>query len=297
MLLHTFNTPILLIVFNRPELTKIVFEQIKSICPGNLFVFADGPRENMPTDFKKIAKVRKIVSSIDWECNFRTNFQEDNLGCGLGPISAISWFFDYVGEGIILEDDCFPSYSFFKYCENLLEYYRDTPKIMHISGDNFQYGRKRGKSSYYFSRYTHNWGWATWKRAWKYYDYNLMPLEYRKHSWDKQWELSVEKNHGLAILPNNNLVKNIGFGPDATHTKTTGRYSYLIAEEIEFPLIHPKNISINKAADEFTEYTHFRNVRYKNLIFLYKFGDRVKFFRSKLKGKFYRLSRLLIKRK
>jgi hypothetical protein len=285
MVLPSFHTPILFIVFNRPEPTKIVFEKIRSIQPEKLFIFADGPRSNIPTDVKRCTEVREIVSQIDWKCNYQTQFQENNLGCGLGPISAISWFFEHVDEGIILEDDCLPSISFFKYCEILLEYYRNNSTVMHISGDNFQYGKKRGKSSYYFSRYTHSWGWATWKRAWNYYDYELLPFEYRIHSWDKQWELSVEKAQGLSILPNKNLVKNIGFGADATHTKNEGRYSFLNAEEIDFPLIHPANFSLDKKADEFTEFTHFRNVKHEKLIFIYKIRNNLNFLWEKIRNK------------
>lgn len=264
-----FSTPILLIVFNRPVPTQIVLEHIKTMRPTKLFIAADGPRNDMPTDSARCAKVREIVSIIDWECDVHTLFRDKNLGCGLGPSLAISWFFENVEEGIILEDDCLPSQSFFKFCETLLEYYRNVPQIMHISGDNFQYGRKRGKGSYYFSHYTHNWGWATWRRAWKYFDFNLIPEEIRSHVWDQQWELSVEKNNGVAILPNKNLVKNIGFGKDATHTTTMGKYSYLDAEDIKFPLSHPKRISVHKTADEYTMYTHFLNVNPK-MIWRYK---------------------------
>jgi hypothetical protein len=273
MSISLFETPILFIIFNRPGPTLEVFNSIRSIQPAKLFIAADGPRAHIKNDEKSCVQARKIATSIDWDCNVKTIFQDHNMGCGLGPSKAITWFFENVQEGIILEDDCVPGKSFYLFCQTLLEYYRDNPQVMHISGDNFQYGRRRGHASYYFSDYTHNWGWATWKRAWQNYDFTLMPKEYQAHIWDAQWELSVKKQHGFAILPNRNLVKNIGFGPDATHTKTLGRYSNLDAEEIEFPLIHPNKISIDKGADKFTYYVHFREVSHPNIIWAYEFID------------------------
>jgi len=268
-----FSTPILLIIFNRPDTTRQVLDAIGQVRPKKLFVAADGPRLGIEGEKELCEEARKIATSVDWECEVYTLFRNQNLGCGLGPSSAITWFFDNVEEGIILEDDCLPSKSFFKFCETLLEYYRDVSEIMHISGDNFQYGQKRGKNSYYFSHYTHNWGWATWRRAWKYYDFNLTPKEHRAHAWDLQWELSVKRQNGVAVLPNIPLINNIGFGPNATHTKGPAPISVLSAEEIAFPLRHPHKIRIDKAADVFTEYTYYRNISNANLIWLYQIFD------------------------
>lgn len=265
-----FNVPILLIIFNRPDAAQQVFNVIRSMQPRKLFVAADGPRPGMKGEVGLCEKSRRIATSVDWECEVYTLFRDQNLGCGLGPSSAITWFFENVEEGIILEDDCVPSYSFFQFCETLLDYYRDTHKVMHISGNNFQLGKKRGKGSYYFSRFTHSAGWATWRRAWKYYDFNLMPKEHRAHAWDIQWELSVKGQNGIAVLPNVPLINNIGFGPNATHTKGPPPISFLSAGEIVFPLIHPDVIRINKAADIFTEYTYYRNNSNTNLIWLYQ---------------------------
>jgi hypothetical protein len=268
---NSFTTPILLIIFNRPNMTRLVFENIRSIRPQKLFIAADGPREGFIGDRKKCDEARSITSNVDWDCEVQTSFREKNLGCGLGPSSAISWFFENVEEGIILEDDCIPSKSFYLFCQTLLEYYRKTPRVMHISGNNFQYGVKRGNASYYFSRFTHNQGWATWRRAWRYYDFELTPIEHRMHAWDAQWELSVKKQHGVSILPNINLVKNIGFGEDATHTKEKIRVFDLEANEIQFPLIHPKPILINYYADLYTEFNHIHNYSNPNLFWFYVF--------------------------
>jgi hypothetical protein len=253
--IQQIKTPVLLIAFTRHETTQLVFNEIRKAKPLQLFFAVDGPRENVPTDTHNISRTRDIIKQIDWPCEVKTLFQEVNLGCGEGPIAAIDWFFSHVERGIILEDDCIPHPSFFYFCQDLLKHYNDSEKIMHISGNNFQDGHERGSASYYFSEYTHNWGWATWKRAWKCNDPSVLPPEQRKHIWDKQWLLAVKKSDGLAILPNVNLVSNIGFGGEATHTQEPSEFANIAAHEMKFPLIHPKKIKRDKAADYYT-YTH-----------------------------------------
>jgi hypothetical protein len=267
------TTPILLVVFNRPETTKTVVESIRAVRPADLYVVADGPRPDVEGESLRCNAARQVATNIDWDCRVHKLFRDRNLGSGLGVASAIDWFFENVQDGIVLEDDCVPSRSFFRFCEELLGYYRDNPRVMHISGNNFQYGRRRGTASYYFSRYTHTWGWASWRRAWQHYDFDLIPESDRSHVWDAQWLLSVEKQRGMAVLPNVNLVTNIGFGPAATHTKTIERYALLPAEEMEFPLRHPKELSIDRAADTLTQYANFRNIRNLRLIWVYQVID------------------------
>jgi hypothetical protein len=259
-----FNTPILLIIFNRPDTTRIVFDVIRQRRPRQLFIAADAPREGRSEEKIKCDETRKIVSEVDWDCDVHTLFRDKNLGCGMGVSTAITWFFEHVEEGIILEDDCVPDPTFFQFCEELLAYYRDNPRIMHISGDNFLHGKKRGKSSYYFSQYTYMWGWATWKRAWHFFDFNILPFELRGNRWGLQWLLSVEKQDGLAVAPNVNLVTNIGSGRvDATHTiVANSKYDDLPAIPIPFPLTHPKKI-VNM--DHFNDVSPF--VQYPNLGF------------------------------
>lgn len=255
------KTPVLFIVFNRPDTTQQVFNAIRQAQPRQLFVAADGPRKDRAGEPEKCQQTRDIVKQVDWGCEVKKLFQEENLGCGPGPATAITWFFDNVEEGIILEDDCLPHPDFFPFCEQLLDYYRSNERIMCISGDNFQYGRRRGNASYYFSIYTGmplpNWGWATWRRAWKLYDYECIPIEDRKHIWGIQWMISIRNNNGLAILPDVNLVSNIGFGDDATHTTGVWRFANLPTGTLTFPLVHPKKISPNKAADRYSEYSQF----------------------------------------
>jgi hypothetical protein len=267
------TTPVLLVIFNRPETTRAVFESIRAVRPAVYFVVADGPRAQVDGEGARCEEARRIATAVDWDCSMHTLLRDRNLGAGAGVASAITWFFEHAPHGIILEDDCVASSSFYRFCQELLARYEDNPEVMHISGNNFQYGRKRGGASYYFSRYTHTWGWATWRRAWNCYDFEVVSKEDRSHTWDGQWWLSVERSHGVSVLPNANLVQNIGFGPDATHTRTPDRSAMLPAHEIAFPLVHPRKIAIDRAADTFTYYANFRNVPSLRLIGFYRALD------------------------
>ncbi len=276
------NTPVLFLVFRRPELTRRVFDAIKQARPAKLFVAADGPRSGTSGEYEQCQATRDaICGQIDWECQVQTLLRDKNLGCKLAVSSAIDWFFEHVEEGIILEDDCLPDLSFFGFCEALLDKYRDAPEVMHISGDNFQAGRSRGDGSYYGSSYAHIWGWATWRRAWKHYDvgmkcfpefkrsgglerifdteaeraYWLKNLErtYRGdvNTWDFQWTFSLWAHNGIAILPNANLVENIGFGAGGTHTVAANKWSPPLRASAG-PLIHPSLLVRDRQTDEFT---------------------------------------------
>jgi hypothetical protein len=269
---NPFRTPVLLVIFNRPKTTQLVFEAIRQAKPPRLYIAADGPRKHVASDIKNCAEARKIVEKIDWDCKVETFFRNENMNCGVGPSSAFTWFFEHEEEGIILEDDCLPSQSFFWFCQELLEYYRYDTRVMHIGGNNFLNGwRKDNDYSYYFSRSGHIWGWATWRRAWEKFDFNiknytkakqggffqyyfLNPTEkiYRLKKfnktiankntdwWDYQWDFARYSNSGLAIVPHVNLVKNIGFGNVATHTtNANSKNSLLEAHNIQFPLNHP----------------------------------------------------------
>ncbi|RSD35371.1 MAG: methyltransferase FkbM [Methanohalophilus sp.] len=264
------KTPVVFIIFNRPETTEKVFNEIARAQPPQLFVIADGPRKDNISDSIKCAAAREIINRVDWECEVFTNYSEVNMGCKLRISSGLDWVFENVNEAIILEDDCLPHPDFFKYCEELLDFYREDNRIMHIGGNNFLCARESLEYSYYFSAYSHVWGWATWKRAWKYYDVNMESWPYvRKHNylsvffpnkieyqnrikiwnsvyegeidtWDYQWMFAILSQGGFSILPKNNLISNIGFGNEATHTKIEDKFhSNLEVENIQFPLIHP----------------------------------------------------------
>ncbi|SFD02866.1 hypothetical protein SAMN05518672_101115 [Chitinophaga sp. CF118] len=274
------QTPILLLIFNRPEQTQKIFEQIRLQQPVQLFIAADGPRFNKPEDAELCEKTKQVVlQRIDWKCDVKTLFQITNQGCGKAVSNAISWFFEHVEEGIILEDDCLPDATFFSFCSNLLERYRKDEKIMHISGTNYQMGTTRGDGSYYFSYYTHIWGWASWRRAWKKYDYTLnrykdisreglntqlqddLQTIYSKKidTWDIQWFMTVWFNKGWTITPNTNLIRNIGCGKMATHTKHKPVWFKKLTYGSITEIKHPVTIEIDEKADQFSADTLFKS--------------------------------------
>jgi hypothetical protein len=289
-----FRTPVLLIIFNRVETTKLVFEAIRKARPPRLYVAADGPRPGIESDKIKCVEARKIVEAVDWPCEIKTLFHNQNLNCGKGPSTAISWFFEHEAEGIILEDDCLPSGSFFQFCENLLERYRGDNRVMHIGGNNFLGGWQNDPDySYYFSRSGHIWGWATWRRAWQTFDLDMMLYKtirkkgffdnfflnrlekfYRLRKfdktvekrgkvdwWDYQWDFARFINSGLSVVPRKNLVKNLGFGEDATHTlKGPSNLTSMEAMELDFPLTHPPFVVRDTESDRKYFYKFMRNI-------------------------------------
>lgn len=266
------KAPILFLVFNRPDVTKKVFMAIREVRPSRLYVAADGARDSKEGEKEKVEEVRKfIMNNVDWDCKIETLFRANNVGCGPGVKSAIDWFFENEESGIILEDDCLPKQSFFWYCEELLQRYKTDERIGMISGNNHA-GYQPGDCSYFFSKYKGCWGWATWKRAWKNMDMDMQWLKtsnrdcvianmsYSKVSekhwqnaiqmihdgvvsaWDWQWFFSLAAQNQLCIIPKHNLVANIGFGEDATHTLGKPRDIFVQTEDVYFPLSHPSLI-------------------------------------------------------
>jgi len=288
-----FNTPILFLVFNRPNTTKQVFEKIREARPPRLYIAADGPRESRKGEEKKCKQVREIVTNVDWDCEVNTLFREVNLGCKSAVSSGIDWFFKHEEMGIILEDDCLPDATFFRFCEELLLQYIDDERVMTISGNNFQ-PKRRTENSYYFSKYMHCWGWASWRRAWNHFDLKmkdwpklkrkkflnkLFNTEIAKNYWEQIldkvysgkidswayiWTYSIWKEHGFNIIPEENLVCNIGFGEEGTHTKSiNSKSANMETKPIIFPLKHPEEINTLKKADKFTQKHHFQTPFYK----------------------------------
>lgn len=273
------QTPVLFLIFNRPAVTEETFAKIRKQQPRYLYIASDGPRENKPSDIDLNNECKQIVSNIDWDCEVKTLFQTKNLGCGLAPATAITWFFNQVDEGIILEDDCLPNDSFFKFCENLLSCYRGNLDIMMICGTSYQ-PKPLNTSTYYFSKYPHAWGWATWKRAWADYNFkldgesdhtrtavinktfssrnertlwknNLKMILDGLDAWDYQLMYWMWKNNRVCIVPWRNMIANIGFGPDATHTyDASSIQSEMTQYEIE-TIKHPQSIVIHKKADNY----------------------------------------------
>lgn len=279
------RSPILFLVFNRPDTTQRVFDAIRRARPPRLYVAADGPRAERIGEAEKCAQVRQIATAVDWPCELITRFQAKNLGCKHAVSSAATWFFEHEAEGIVLEDDCLPDPSFFPYCDELLDRHRDDPRVMCISGNNFISARWHPEHSYYFSRYAHIWGWASWARAWAHYRVDPLepedePLEKvlsrtfpesvrsRRHwallleratkghidSWDYQWNYALWKIQGLSCMPRLNLISNIGFGAGATNTTNAeSKFSGLPVGQLEFPLRHPAQVDRAASADAWTE--------------------------------------------
>ncbi len=284
-----FNTPILFLVFNRPGPTQRVFQCVRKIRPSRLYIAADGPRRNCPKEKEKCKEVRAIATDVDWDCEVKTLFREENLGCRIAVSTAIDWFFENEPEGIILEDDCLPDQSFFIFCEELLQRYRKNERVMVISGNYFHGDYLLPSCSYFFSRYNHCWGWASWRRAWQHYEPKMsswprlrgtdwlinlgdghrdfqrcwsrifdIAKEGKVDSWAYRWTFSCWVQDGLSVLPYKNLVKNIGFGEDSTHTKGDGKWIGKIPlETMPLPLVHPREIEPNKIADRWTDLNVF----------------------------------------
>jgi hypothetical protein len=292
------HTPVVFLIFKRPDTTAKVFAEIARARPTRLLVVADGPRPGRPDEAEQCAAARAIIEQVDWPCEVQTNYAETNMGLRRRVSSGITWAFEQVDEAIILEDDCVPHPTFFRFCEELLERYRDDERVMHIGGDNFQYGRKRTSYSYYFSLFTHCWGWATWKRAWQHYDGNMQQwpeirdggwlndvvhdraaVAYWTHifqstyeeninSWAYRWNFSCWMQNGLCVLPQVNLVTNIGFGEAATHTVSSDNpWNQMSSEDINFPLVHPPFLIRDARSDAFTHSNHFK------ISSTYQYGD------------------------
>jgi len=280
------TTPVAFLIFNRPDTTARVFEVIRQAKPPKLLVVADGARVDQLGESEKCAATRAIINQIDWKCEVLTNYSDVNLGCRKRVSSGLDWVFEQVEEAIILEDDCLPHPTFFRYCQELLEKYRDDEHMMMISGDNFQFGRNSTEYSYYFSRYGHVWGWASWRRAWTNYDDSMQIWPELKNNgwlskvlgndqvvsywsrifqgvydgfdtWDYIWLFTLWANNGLTILPHDNLVSNIGFGSGTHTTMSNSPFANMSVRSMNFPLKHPLGINRNSQADNFTEQTQF----------------------------------------
>jgi len=278
------STPVALLLFNRPDTTARVFEAIRAARPPHLLVVADGPRPDRPGEEELCRRARAILDGVDWPCRVDTCFSEANLGCRTRISSGLNWVFSKVETAIVLEDDCLPHPSFFRYCEELLARYRDDERVMAISGTSFHFGRRFGPSSYCASRYPHVWGWASWRRAWKRYDVAMsrwpelrdqedwLPRVHQRRwvrqywremfeetwsgrmdTWDYQLSFACQAHQGLSLTPSVNLIQNIGFGPAGTRTHRRNRFAEMPVEAMAFPLVHPPELRRQADADEATE--------------------------------------------
>lgn len=279
-MVNSFHTPILLNVFNRPEETERVLSILRDLKPGVLYVHCDGPRQGNLNDRESVKAVHRIIKDgIDWPCDLHLLLEDVNLGCGKGPATAINWFFSDVEAGIILEDDCCPHPDFFLYCQQLLNYYSDDDRIGIISGSYFEKPLV-SDASYHFSSYAGIWGWATWRRVWTLFDFDfycsdkdfiahVFPFVRSRGAtdywlkilhtcikdgpgrtyWDYQLHLSLLYANKIHIIPNHNLVMNIGFNERATHTfNRNSRFANKSVYGI-LPLVHPKRVHVNHRRD------------------------------------------------
>ena len=277
------RTPVAFLIFNRPDTTAAVFTTIAKARPATLLVVADGPRASRPGEEAACAAARAVIDRVDWPCRVLTNFSEHNLGCRRRVSSGIDWVFSLVEEAIFLEDDCLPDPTFFSFCEQMLGHYRSDARVMHIGGANFQGEARVSDESYYFSRHVHVWGWASWRRAWRHYDVDMQawtwaratgriadilstPRERRAFTplfdrvargeidtWDTQWTVACRAQNALSVVPSRNLVSNVGFRGDATHTSDPGHpVAAMRTFPLSLPLRHPAYVVADSVADERT---------------------------------------------
>ncbi len=275
-------SPILIIAFNRPDRVAELIDILRKVKPEQIFFAVDGPRDGHPTDTERCMQVQEMVRLLDWNCRVQTRFMSQNQGCQDGPAGAISWFFEHVEQGIILEDDCHPVASFFPFADELLRRYATHTQVGMISGNNYYRGQSNKTHSYYFSRLPLIYGWATWRRAWAYYDVSLKSYSdrlndirealghsegFRKYwwkyvemldqglnTWDVQWAIALFAHELLCIKPAVNLVCNKGFNEASTHTSfeyDSPRFEAV--EELPLPLHHPVDEGALCFADELAD--------------------------------------------
>ncbi len=277
------KTPVLILIFNRPEHTSRMMEAIRSAKPKRIFIAADGPRADRPKEKDLCEQTRNLVlNAIDWDCKIQTLFRDENLGCGLAVSQGIDWFFEEVEEGIILEDDIVPDPSFFPFCEELLEKYRDNDQVALIGGNNnitLNEEESLDGASYFFSAYNAIWGWASWRRVWKNYTYDIDPIQELKISqnlrdfygfsapeinywkyifkqslsgafdtWDYQFTFSIWGAKQYGIVPTKNMILNIGFDQNSTHTGDDERFNSMKVSSIG-ELSHPPKIDVQRGLD------------------------------------------------
>jgi hypothetical protein len=278
----SLKTPVAMFIFNRRDVTARVFAEVRRAQPKQLFLISDGARSDRPGEERQVSLTREIVTGIDWECDVKTLFADQNMGCKKRVSSGLAWVFEQVEDAIILEDDCLPHPSFFAYCQELLDRYRDDERIGAISGNNFQEGMSRTPHSYYFSKYFHCWGWASWRRTWQNFDLNFQtwpsfrdqggllsvadsPTESwywtrlfneqysgdtKVSSWAYPWLYSAWAQNALTILPDVNLISNIGFSGEGTHcTDSDSEFANMDVYDIG-TLQHPETVFRSVEADK-----------------------------------------------
>jgi len=274
------KTPVAFLIYNRPELTRRVFNEIRNAQPPVLLIVADGPSPKRTEDALHCTLTRSIVENVDWPCTVMRNYADFNMGCRERVSSGLDWVFSQVPEAIVLEDDCLPEPGFFRFCTEVLEHFRDDDRVMMVSGTNMLEEWKSETQSYHFSNYGGVWGWASWRRAWNYYDVDMKDWEkpevkekvkqvlgsekqFKKRAscfdlthdgkidtWDFQWSFARLARGGLSVVPSVNLICNIGFGPDASHTTDPrSPVSALKLRPLRFPVRWRDSVTVDRDYD------------------------------------------------
>ncbi len=293
------NTPVAIFIYKRTQNLTLIFASLKKIKPKTLYLIADGPKD--ASEIVQVENTRKNLELlIDWPCIVHKNYANTNLGLKERFKSGIDWIFNQEDKAIFLEDDCIPDPSFFRFCDELLEKYKNDERVFSISGNNFQFGKDSPKESYYFSKYPHIWGWATWKRSWDKYDSEISDWQSRRSSswlreviggfiiakfwkyifdrlsagkintWDYQLTYASFKNRGLNIIPSVNLVTNVGYGADSTNIKSKNKTIGVSTVPMQFPLVHPTEFRVDEESDR----------RIENLVYLHPLGKISLFLKS-----------------
>ena len=289
------SVPVLLIAFNRPWHTAQVWEAMRKWQPERLLVAMDAPRPGMPSDVAACQAVRELVQAPDWTCELSVHCASSHQGCRHGPAGAISWAFEQAEQAIVLEDDCVPELTFFPYCAELLERYRSHPQVMGIGGHRWEAPDLMDSPSYYASRYPNTWGWASWADRWAkfdlamaewpglrasgwlqgrfsdpaavaYWQQNFNAMESGLDTWDLAWLFACWRQEGVWLRPNVNLVQNIGFGPDATHTLETFHPAGRTASAMPLPLNHPETLAVDPRQDDLLEWVNFSGMLKRQLL-------------------------------
>lgn len=288
------KSPVLFLVFNRPDVTARVFEAIRQARPPRLYVAADGAREDREGEDQLVEETRRIATAVDWDCEVKTLFRDKNLGCGKAVSEGITWFFENEPEGIILEDDCLPISDFFRFCDELLERYRGDERIGSISG-SYSLPTKISSNgeSYFLARYGRIWGWASWRRAWAGFDLTIpfwpKMKELQSHrclferpehadyyeniwdrvydgevdTWDYQWDLKRLSDLRFTLVSTVNLIENIGFNGHATHTAKDTAFNRRPVADLQFPLVHPSPFLLDFRRDKETHDHRYRPLAFR----------------------------------
>lgn len=275
----TLHTPVVFCTFNRLDTAQRVFERIREAKPQKLYLISDCAREHVEGEADRVLAVREYIEQhIDWDCHVEKNYAKRNMGCGRRISSGLTWVFEREEEAIILEDDCVPELSFFRYCQEMLAYHRENTQIAMISGNNPMSACYTLEEEYTFSKVPFIWGWATWRRAWQKYDFDMSdyPLQKQKpvwkktfplkaywvymaefdalyrhefDTWDYQWMYTIIKENWLAVVPAESHVFNIGFQEESTHTSKTPGWLIQDVKPVRFPIKHPAEIKWDNSFD------------------------------------------------